>query len=240
MPAGWGLSLYPEAGEAGGGWSAGSPRSSTTTRRGTDGVSARSIEEAARRARARVRRYCVANGLNRMGTLTYAQSQLDPEGIRADLGVFFRNLRLLLGGTAFPYVWVPEWHPGGHGLHAHFAVGRFISKRLLEEAWGHGFVHIKLLSDMPYGATRRDEARLASGYLSKYLSKAFTEREVLGRHRYDVAEGFQPVKHRLFAPTREAVLEQACAVMGARPSYQWLSPDGPDWDRPPALWVMWS
>jgi hypothetical protein len=34
-----------------------------------------------------------------------------------------------LGGDAFPYLCVPEWHPGGHGLHVHFAVGRLARAR---------------------------------------------------------------------------------------------------------------
>ena len=33
----------------------------------------------------------------------------------------WRSLRSALGGAALPYLWVPEWHKSGHGLHAHFA-----------------------------------------------------------------------------------------------------------------------
>jgi len=64
---------------------------------------------------------------------------------------FFRELRAGLAGERFPYLWVPQWHPGGHGLHAHFAVGRFVPRRLIERSWGHGFVHIKLLDGLPVG-----------------------------------------------------------------------------------------
>ncbi len=41
-----------------------------------------------------------------------------------------------LGGEAFPYLWVPEWHPGGHGLHLHFAVGRYVRQSLIRDVWG--------------------------------------------------------------------------------------------------------
>jgi|GEM_PF-4388228 hypothetical protein len=41
-----------------------------------------------------------------------------------------------LGGESLPYLWVPEWHPGGHGLHLHFAVGRYIKRSAIESAWG--------------------------------------------------------------------------------------------------------
>ena len=75
-----------------------------------------------------------ANRLNRLGTLTYAgEGCFDPLQLRVDLGEFFRGLRRELGGSPFPYVWVPEWHPGGHGLHVHFAVGRYVQQRLIEE-----------------------------------------------------------------------------------------------------------
>jgi len=84
-----------------------------------------------------VRRYCAANRLNRLGTLTYAgQGCHDPGELRADVGSFFKGLRGQLGAKPIPYLWVPEWHPGGHGLHVHFAVGRFIKQSLIREEWG--------------------------------------------------------------------------------------------------------
>ena len=109
-------------------------------------------DAAARRARGQVRRYCAANRLNRLGTLTYAGAgQHDPRALRLDLGEFFRGLRRDVG-RSFPYLWVPEWHPGGHGLHAHFAVGRFIAQGAIKRRWGRGHVHIKLLGDLPVGS----------------------------------------------------------------------------------------
>ena len=126
----------------------------------------RSVAEAGRRARTKVRRYCAANGLNRLGTVTYAGSGVhDPLVVRRDLAVFFRNLRGALGGDAFPYVWVPELHPDGHGFHAHFAVGRYVKRSLITDAWGQGFVHIKLLGDLGVGSgrpprTKRDGRRV--------------------------------------------------------------------------------
>ena len=43
-----------------------------------------------------------------------------------------------LGGKPLPYLWVPEWHPGGHGLHVHFAVGRYVKHGLIRDVWGAG------------------------------------------------------------------------------------------------------
>jgi hypothetical protein len=150
----------------------------------------RSRQEAARRARGRLRRYCAGNRLNRLGTLTYGPPFCtDAARVRQDLGVFFRRLRESLGGDPFPYAWVPELHADGQRFHAHFAVGRFIKQGLIKEAWGHGFVSIKLLSDLPVGSGSLEESRRAAGYLSKYVAKSLDDARVPRRHRYDVAQG---------------------------------------------------
>jgi hypothetical protein len=128
----WVVALYPDAGEAGG-----TLRTTTAASRvGVGGVDPeRSRAEAGRRARTKVRRYCAANRLNRLGTLTYAGTGChDPRQARADAGEFFRELREQLDGESLPYLWVPEWHPGGHGLHLHFAVGRYIKRSAIESA----------------------------------------------------------------------------------------------------------
>lgn len=234
----WGLSLYPQAGEAGGAFvPTYRPRN-----RGVRGAAAdpeRAREESARRARSRVRRYCAANRLNRLGTLTYrGEGCHEPVQVRADLGAFWRSLRTLLGAP-LPYLWVPEWHKSGHGLHAHFAVGQFVPRSLIERAWGRGFVHIKRLSDLPVGTTRWDEARVAARYLSKYVTKTFEE-DLGGLHRFDVAQGFRPAVQRLEGVSAAAVLSQAVTVMGAVPSVRWSSADNPDWKGPPAVWFAWA
>ena len=189
---GWALSLCVAAGEAGGSF-----RYSLVPVRGVrvPGAPAadpvRAAEEAARRARGKVRRYCAANRLNRLGTLTYGGAGChDPKALRADVAAFWRALRGLLGGKSFPYLWTAEWHPSGHGLHVHFAVGRYVKRDLLVSAWAHGFVHIKLLGDLPVGSGTVAEARRAAGYLAKYVGKAFDANRVPGLHRYEVAQLF--------------------------------------------------
>src|SRR5829696_3689321 len=148
--AGWSFALYPGAGEGGGCWVSGRRRMVERSEWAADPE--RSAAEAGRRARAKIRRYCAANRLNRLGTLTYEGAGChEPQRLRADVGGFFRGLRAEIGAVALPYVWVPQWHPGGHGLHVHFAVGRFVPRRLIERSWGRGFVHIKLLSGLPTG-----------------------------------------------------------------------------------------
>jgi hypothetical protein len=133
----------------------------------------RARQEAARRAQAKLRRYCAANRLNRLATLTYAgEGCFDPLQLRGDVGEFFRGLRSGLGGEPFAYAWASEWHPGGHGLHVHFAVGRYVRERLIREVWGRGITHIKRIQDLPVGSGAVEEARRAAGYLAKYVSKS--------------------------------------------------------------------
>ena len=241
----WQLSLYPEAAEGGGcfvpstrpaprGWSENPPD--------TD----RSRHEAAKRAKGKARRYCAANRLNRLGTLTYdGDGCHDPRQLRADLGEFFRALRAGLGGKPLPYMWVPEWHKS-HGLHGHFALGRYVPRGLIASAWGwkrvpgRGFVHIKRLGDLPVGSGSLEEARRAAGYLSKYVSKSFDERRVPGLHRYEVAQGFQPRVTRLTGTGSDDVIEKACAYFGGVwPEYIWRSAESEDWQGPPSIWASW-
>jgi hypothetical protein len=172
VQARWTFSLYPQAAE-GGGCFASSCATGGARRGQSDPV--RSQEKAGRRARAKLRRYCAANRLNRFGTLTYAYSCRDPRQLRVDVGGFFRGLRRELGGDALPYAWTSEWHPGGHGLHVHFAVGRYVGQRLIRDVWGLGIVHIKLIGDLPHGSGALDEARVAASYLAKYVSKGLDD-----------------------------------------------------------------
>ena len=148
----------------------------------------------------------------------------------------------MLGGAAFPYVWVPEWHPKGHGLHVHFAVGRFIKHSLIAEAWGHGFVHIKLLGDLPVGSTNLSEARRAAGYLSKYVAKSFADpsARILGLHRYDIAQGFLPLPVALSGRSAADVLAQASSVFNSVPTFEWSSSSVEKWQGPPSIWAQWG
>lgn len=235
----WSFSLYPEAAEGGGSF-----RSTTRDQGGGDGPAYdpdRSASDSARRARSKVHRYCAANRLNRLGTLTYAGGgNHSPSALRADLADFFRRLRAAVG-EPFPYVWVPEWHPGGHGLHAHFAVGRWIPRGQIETAWGQGFVHIKLLGDLPVGSGTLGEARLAARYLAKYVGKDLASGgQPSGLHRYEVAQWFQPRAVPITGTSAAEVIDWAGTYMGAAPDRVWRSSDEERWDGPPAVWASWA
>ena len=233
----WRLRLYVDAAEAGASLSG--FRRGGKAKRTPDPE--RSALEAGRRARGQVRRYCASNRLNRLGTLTYAgEGCHDPRQLRRDVGGLFRGLRGELGGDAFPYLWVPEWHPGGHGLHVHFAVGRYLPQRLIRDAWGRGIVHIKLLGDLPVGSGPLEEARLAARYLGKYVGKALDEGDRLsGLHRYEVAQGFNPLSVSCEGQTVDEVIETASLVMGSQPTHVWHSSILEGWQGPPAFWGVW-
>jgi hypothetical protein len=234
----WALSLYPEAAEGGGCLSV----SRMVLPTGGPPNVERAAEEAARRARAKIRRYAAANRLNRLGTLTYrGEGCHDPVALRTHLASFFRELRGGIGEGRFAYLWVPQWHPGGHGLHAHFAVGRFVPRRLIERSWGHGFVHIKLLDGLPVGSGALAEARLAARYLARYVGRDVeSERRLAGLHRYEVAQGFQPAKVECYGASAEDVIDRASGYMGSSPERVWLSSSVEGWRGPPACWAQWN
>lgn len=186
-----------------------------------------------------MRRYCAGNGLDRFGTLTYGGSgQHDPRAVRLEVADFWRRLRSELGGEALPYVWVPEWHKT-HGLHAHFAVGRFVHRSVIRRAWGHGFIKIKQLNDLPVGAGAREGPRVAARYLAKYVGKSFDQDRIPGLHRYEVAQGFQPEVVAVSGATAGEALDAACVLMDGRPDRVWDSSDTADWHGPPAVWASW-
>jgi len=239
--AGWTLTIYPDAREAGGGFVSSYRPLHAVGVKGRAADPERARAEAGRRARGKLRRYGAANGLNRFGTLTYrAAGCHDPRLLRAHVGEFFRALRISTGGQAFPYVWVPEWHKSGHGLHVHFVVADYIPRRVIERAWGHGFIHIKLIGDLGVGSGRIGEARKAAGYISKYVAKSFGDDRPAGLHRYDLTQGFQPAAVRVGGPSADAVFAQASEMFGAGPSYRWSSAEVPDWRGGVAIWGQWS
>ena len=157
--------------------------------------------------------------------------------LRADVRWFFRRLRQQTGPLA--YLWVPELHADGERYHVHFAVGRYVRRSWIVEAWPHGFVHIKLLGDLPVGSAGLGEARAAGRYLGKYVAKALGGSGG-GLHRYEVAQGFQPETRRLVGPTMSGVLAQASSAMGSEPEKVWDSASVEDWRGPHAVWASWA
>jgi hypothetical protein len=138
--------------------------------------------------------------------------------LRRDVGSFFKDLRPALGGESFPYLWVPEPHPGGHGLHVHFAVGRYVRWTLIRDSWGLGRVHIQLIGDLPVGSGRLGEARYVGRYLGKYVSKSLDDGgRTLGLDRYEVAQGFRPEQITVYGRSDDDAIARASDYLGREP-----------------------
>jgi hypothetical protein len=120
------------------------------------------------------------------------------------------------------------------------AVGRYVPRRVVEEAWGHGFIKIKLIGNLADGSGGRAEARIAGGYLAKYASKDFDQARVPGLHRYEVAQGFQPEEVLVFGTSSQEVIERASEYLGAAPERVWISSVSEGWRVPPACWAQWA
>ena len=125
-----------------------------------------------------------------------------------------------VGGAAFPYVWVPEWHKSDHGLHLHFAVGAvraaFDDRVARGDAGSSTSSGSAICRSGRVAVVRRG---VAAGYLSKYVSKSFEQdasSRALGLHRYDVAQGFQPQVRRLPGCVGGQCDRAGCGIMGAR------------------------
>ncbi|GIG40495.1 hypothetical protein Cph01nite_22570 [Cellulomonas phragmiteti] len=97
--------MYPDAAEGGGSVLSSSRRLAAYVAPGAAANPSRAAREAGSRARKKLRRYCAANRLNRLGTLTYRGDGChDPRAVRELVGEFFRALRAGLGSERLAYV----------------------------------------------------------------------------------------------------------------------------------------
>ena len=107
---------------------------------------------------------------------------------------FFKRLRYEVVGEPFPYLWVPEWHKTDHGLHAHFAVGRYLSMTVVDQC---GVVASPTSSGSatPAGSFASAQAG-AAGYLVEVRGKAFERSRRRRASSLRVAQGFRPKVER--------------------------------------------
>lgn len=154
---------------------------------------------AARRARSCVRRYCLHNRLERLVTLTFRDEDLPGDRAGVHRAVAEWVVRMRQSGTDIgPYVLVVERGSRGRRLHAHIVIGRYVAAATIASCWGLGWVDVRRLLPRRRTSDARkfDPSVYAAWYVSKYVSKAFSEEEDAdwgrGSHRYEVAEGFQP------------------------------------------------
>lgn len=151
-----------------------------------------------RRAVGVVRRYCRANRLDRLATLTYATEPPDRATLVAHWRRFLERFQKRFGRR--PVVAVIERGAENGRLHIHLALGFYVGKRVLAKLWGRGFVDIR----KKHSGERKWRQRELAGYLAKYVSKEVdqeaaedpkerAERE----HRYFCTQGFKPATWRI-------------------------------------------
>jgi hypothetical protein len=199
------------------------------------------------RARSRVRRYCVGNGLSRLITLTFdatlgARPTSRDAAMRAGALWLKRVRRAGHLRAGRPYVIVPELHKDGVHYHLHVAVSEYVPKRVIAESWGLGFVDVRQLRRHrgKHGAAPKgQENRAVAGYVAKYVGKSYGDPEP-GRHRYEVGQGCQPESVQIMARSREDWIVQASSVMGRPATDSWVSSFVEGWLGPPALSLRWS
>lgn len=205
-------------------------------------------ERATKRAKGSARRYMVANWLRYMWVLTFPMPGLHGAEGRAEcmreVAAFAERLRVEFGRQAYWYS--PELHPGGHGWHVNFFIGRRIKHHHVERLWGHGHVWVKdwvkdsRVKGLPVPLIVA--VRLGAIYGCKYASKDWSA-EVLvdGAHRYEVAQGFQPDEHTERLATLAEAMAFAHACFGGHlPDETWSSDQSEDWDAPPVYCLRWT
>lgn len=227
----WAVSESVGAGEAAVWW-----RSRTTDRdRGQRGEGTeRSSAEADRRARRQVRRYCVRNGLDRLGTLTYAPEHLPEQwqDVWADVERFRRGIYAEVGGPIPLVVTIERGEQSGR-LHVHFAFGQFLDAGMVRRVWGKGFVDLRRLEAK--GEGKRARCRRAAAYVAKYVTKgdsAEAGRQFDGR-RYSTTHGFGCVRRSESVESYAKGLRQAMDWCGGEVDWSWSSSEDPDWPGTP-------
>lgn len=157
-------------------------------RRGASDARDENEARAARRAKATLRRKCMAMGADRLLTLTYRENVRDYDRAGCDLSKFLRLLRHEFGD--FPYVAVAEPQKRG-AVHWHLAIRGFRDARTLRRLWRHaagdGNIDVSTGGRAPKAG---DPLRIAR-YLSKYLAKGYSEGHLggLNRKRFRCSKG---------------------------------------------------
>lgn len=154
-----------------------------------------------------------------------------------ETAAFVKRIReQLYMGAPFPYVLVPEFHADGH-VHVHLVIREVWPWAVMGRLWGHGNVLYTDFRKRKKGQERGSPGKRAGGYVSKYISKTFEEdygSDSSGRHRYEVAQGFDPAKQTVGGfRSRQEALEFIRDTYGVTIQHVVKSedcdPDGPLW-----------
>jgi hypothetical protein len=194
----------------------------------------RSAAEAGRRAARIVRRVAVEHRMCRLVTLTYRGAGVhDRRRAVADVQQFVKRLRRRCPRVR--YLWVLELHPGGHGWHVHMLTDRYISKSLLADTWGLGFVDARMIRGS--GPTA---AKNAGRYAAKYVAKdALTAQGREPRaQRYGRSEGLGITELKEYFGTPAFARAQVELELGRKLDWYECSA-AKDWTGPPCWVTSW-
>jgi hypothetical protein len=204
-------------------------------RKGEGGTGAidpqRCREEAVRRARKTLRRFCKEHLLFFMWTLTYGDGgQRDLVKLRRQVETLIAKVVAERGGRRFPYAYVVELHKDGERFHVHVAAPFWFAHARLTLLWGHG--HVWCTDKRKRGEARVCGAVRAASYLAKYVDKTFEHSE-FGRHRYEVARGWKVTSYQISVRDLDEGQRYAEVVFMAAPEYVWHSCSCEGWAAPP-------
>jgi hypothetical protein len=212
----------------------------------------RSMQEAARRAATKIRRWATANECDRLWSLTYS-NEFVPETLGAIWSVHaeaFRERLYELVGERFPLLLVPERGSKSGRPHLHALTNRYLPKELVERAWGKGWVdgrRLMVWQDRVSGQVvntrrmgRRERCRAAAGYLAGYVKKGFIEDHEFGRHRYSTSRGFAPRSRSARLLTSRGARSWCRLTMPGRLSSEWSSDESAAWVGPPVWLGYWD
>lgn len=188
------------------------------------------------RARSRSRRYIVGNRLRFMVVLTFAGEGLHgAEGraaVMAEVAQMVRRMRAEVGD--FPYWYSPELHPGGHGWHCNLFLGQRLAHADLTRWWAHGHVWAKdwTRDTRVKAATFVERLRAGATYGAKYAAKDWDAVQLAGgAHRYEVAQGYEPVAVIAEVRSVAAGIALARSYLGGSVR-EWRSSTDDDWHGP--------
>lgn len=154
---------------------------------------------AARRARATVRNFCVANNLGACITLTYRELPDDP---KRDVDEFIEDVKRFYP-KKMPWVIITEGEEetSEHRIHHHVVIPLCRQMHKVGSQWDYGDVHIGI--NPTAGSIRR---------MTNYLSKEF-ERLTGSKHRYRKSRGNRPQTQAITVETEEEALAIALSYI---------------------------
>ena len=152
------------------------------------------IERSRRRAKANVRRKCMAGEFDHLLTLTYRENNLDEEQAWHDLERFIRKMHTYL--RDWTYLVVREFQKRG-AIHFHLAVKGYQDIALLRHCWTSVIMEGNI--DVSWKKTKKggtwQRAHLSS-YMAKYITKdAHTE---LNERSFRCTPGIRIVKKYIY------------------------------------------